>query len=268
MRQYSFKEFMRYYSKRLIIPWLLAVLVYYMLRVAINNKTVGFMSLLSEYLFPYYHLWYVPAFLVYALIGYELVHIKGKSAKYVMAGLLVVCSILLFFVDLQSAGGNYIISKVLHVVGYTIRPQFISFFLLGIACKKKTGGRLLALNRKGRFGCLALSLSIIIVCFFVNNKIVQTTVNVVASIMIFLSSVSFCLQNTIITNKIGRMVTYAGRNSFPIYLWHMIGLIIVTPLRNRNMVFLYYVLAISWILILLLFLKSRKSKLLIEITGR
>ncbi|PZU84830.1 MAG: hypothetical protein DI529_10740 [Chryseobacterium sp.] len=64
LRRTSFSELIKKYILRLIIPWFIAILVYSIIeyRYSILQKSIFILY------HPYYHLWYIPAFLGYVLI--------------------------------------------------------------------------------------------------------------------------------------------------------------------------------------------------------
>lgn len=266
MKGYSVLDFLRYYLKRLILPWGVAVCVYFALRTVLNHNAVGIGSAITEFILPYYHLWYVPAFLVYAFIGYLLVHFGNQKVLIASTAIFTLISVLLCFVDLQAIERTSIMNKILYVVGYTIRPQFAVFFLLGMLCRQYAQNKILRAHT--RLGILLVLIIGIAATFFLQNSSIQSILKWIASLFICLITVSFFKTNVAIASKVGRLFIHMGKNSYPLYLWHVIGKILGTPFLNRNMLALYYVVSIVWTIALILVIRFRKNKILIDITGR
>lgn len=266
MQKFSVLDFFRYYFKRLILPWVVAVCVYFALRSILNHKAVGIGSVIAEFILPYYHLWYVPAFLGYAFIGYLLVHFGNKKVLIASTAIFTFLSMFLCFVDFNRLTG--IINKVLYVIGYTIRPQFIAFFLLGILCRRMSNKILYIPNRGVKVSFLAVIILGIATSFMLEDNLSQNILKLIASILISLITILFFLSNLTITSRLGKLVVYMGKCSYPLYLWHVIGKIVATPLLKWEYDVLYYTVSIAWVVALVLFIRFRKNKILIDITGR
>lgn len=64
IRQLSFGELIKKYLYRLIIPWLLAFVFYNCIVYGSQILSFGFPELIEKVIYPYYHLWFIPALLV------------------------------------------------------------------------------------------------------------------------------------------------------------------------------------------------------------
>lgn len=78
------KEMINYYGNRIIIPWCIAVGGYYFVNVILGVERVSIKEIIHNFIFPYYHLWFVLGLLSYILLTYILCNmpkISGGGTK-------------------------------------------------------------------------------------------------------------------------------------------------------------------------------------------
>ena len=122
---YNGRSSLKDYGLRLGIPWLLAVQVYYVL---LNIKALSVTSYLKSYIAPHYHLWFVVGFF-FCIIVVKLC----KENKW----LLFCFGIILAFLSSFLKGNEFVVWKF---IDYTIRPQYLLFFTMGVMTKSGRGG--------------------------------------------------------------------------------------------------------------------------------
>lgn len=59
---FNFIALIKRYLYRIIIPWTLAIAVYFLLS-SIESRSVTITGIVKAFAFPYYHLWFIPGFL-------------------------------------------------------------------------------------------------------------------------------------------------------------------------------------------------------------
>lgn len=114
---YSGHTSLKQYGLRLGIPWLVAVQVYYVL---LNYRTLSFASYLRSYVVPYYYLWFVVGFLFCVIV----IKLCKENKLF-----LLILSIILSFLSVTLKGNEFFVWKF---VNYTIRPQYLIFFTIGL----------------------------------------------------------------------------------------------------------------------------------------
>ena len=131
----STREVLRSMRARLIIPWLIALIFYLAVFGAaalIQGRTIDIQFVFDMIVKPYYHLWYVPAYIVYFFV------LKALRCKAgIGIGVLLGAS---GFVALASYGiyDACIMDKgIIGVLFYDVRPHFFFYFVLGYALRKR-----------------------------------------------------------------------------------------------------------------------------------
>ncbi len=129
----SISVFLGRYVYRLIVPWAIAMVMYAVYLGAFwGLKSPLWKGWLSHLSVPFYHLWFVPAYLFWSLLLWWM-SCRGLSrSKALLLGLLV--SLPFFYVKLASMGA---MNDVLGANGagfliHTLRPHYFLFFVMGM----------------------------------------------------------------------------------------------------------------------------------------
>ncbi len=77
----SFPALLRKYFHRLLLPWLIAVQIFYLVTHLTHMDEISFMDYLSSYWDIYFHLWYVPALLVWILLTWGFLKLWSAGKK-------------------------------------------------------------------------------------------------------------------------------------------------------------------------------------------
>lgn len=64
----SFSDIFKKYTYRLIIPFAIAF-VFYTVSILVVRDELNFKNIVGVFLYPYYHLWYVPAVILFVFIA-------------------------------------------------------------------------------------------------------------------------------------------------------------------------------------------------------
>ena len=239
---YSGHATMKDYFKRMGIPWLVAIQVYYLLT---NHLNLSVLSYVKAYAVPYYHLWYVVGFLFCITI------VKlCKSNTCILLGLSSV--FVLMTCVLQNF--DFVVWKL---VSYTIRPQYLLFFTIGMISRNHMGGGtrraivpaiLFVLFLPFGFQCQA----------YWWEKIVRYAILCVS--LIHIDLLRYNMRDV--------MICKLGKTTFPIYLWHVIGKLGALYITHGNYNIWYYLIALCYSSVLIIFLIKNKNKKIQGIIGR
>ena len=253
---------MKYYLARFVPSWIFATSVYYLLRHFLDGQNITINDYIRSYIYPWYHLWYVIGFLfcVFTVIFY--LHINhGMLKNKVQFFPLFVFSIFLFLmdkIDIAAIAGDSIIGKGLSLVDYSVRPQFLLWFTIGMIIKEK--------KKCMRIKNVYLTFTAIILLALTSTGFFFRGISLISQISGFLFAL--CLFLIIIGNRnshwtnirIASLARYLGENSFAIYLWHVIGKVIGLALTGNQYNIIYYGICLAWIALLCARIYFHKNK--------
>ncbi|WP_165819339.1 acyltransferase family protein [Flagellimonas aquimarina] len=217
---FSIASLFKKYFFRIILPWTIAVIGYTI--VNYENIIPPSKAILGAFVFPFYHLWFIPAFLSWVLLSLIFLKLKTSIWIQLIIGIFISSIFLIlkyfpkFYNDSETV--NHIFGFILH----TFRPYYYVFFVLGIWLRRAfwnysfSGITLFSILCFG--GVIYLffknSVSIEIVIFFLFNfSLLLTVVKVIR--------LNLMAQVTIIH--------WIGVNSLAIYLWHVLP---ITAYKN------------------------------------
>lgn len=213
----------RKYGVRLLVPWGLA--------------TCGYVMILrldpTSLVIPYYHLWYVPAFIGCVAMTLLLKRVGASvSTVFIVAACISVLAYLyktqadLFAADTFAV---HTIRKILH----TLRPQFYIFFALGI------------LLRAGKIilpvvATTAVAFTTFLITLYLHDHPFPALA--ITSFFLFNSALLAvglmqCAAHPLFTV---RWLEWLGVNSLGIYLWHALPILLAIKLFGTKDVPLYY----------------------------
>lgn len=115
----SFTSLIRKYWKRMLLPWLLAWLVYTSIQMRHDFSVI---SLLSNIANPWYHLWFIPELMFDICITWSVFRL-AKNAKNSLS-----CYVLLFVIALFS----FNLYHTQYVLPTIVRLRYFLFFLTGV----------------------------------------------------------------------------------------------------------------------------------------
>jgi len=208
------------YTIRLIIPWAIASLTFEYI-----NSPASFdqpKSLIGLITLPYYHLWYIPAFFLWAIVSYLLDKLKLNITVQLLGALILSYALNLEFTQLNSLGfsgldpDQYGWYKFLS----TTRPYLFFFLILGKFIKQKG-----ATNKSKIIYSFLASISLIVICFYFGfPKFIYAGLFYTFNGFLMFALISVAGKESLPRN---RVIEWLGTNSLPIYLWHIMGILIV-----------------------------------------
>lgn len=202
------------YKWRMIIPYLLAFVIYsaYALYMADKAGGVNVKTLIGLGLYPYYHLWYIPAVIIF--VFYTLIIYRNR----VLLGLFLLLSAMLsiwWYCYADAMEDKYALLKF---IGDKRFYYYYSFFLLGF-CISDWGLQLKPLL------LLPVTLAAGALGYFTANETLTD------AIMWFVFNASLlCMLIGLCKNldlQKENILVRMGQVSLPIYLWHVVPIIIV-----------------------------------------
>jgi fucose 4-O-acetylase-like acetyltransferase len=204
---------------RVALPYLTAVLVYCsLLNVPHLGEPRVFLTRLAEsFERPYLHLWFIPAYVVFSLSTWLLRRLGLSGGSALLVALALSLAGLLVPAPPAELRGDFLyvpLDGALHI----LRPYFFVFFVLGSVLRRGN-------PRRGRTANLVFSLALavgtVLLYFFPHYD---------------LQALNFFLLNfALIRLLLGfaateslpgcRWLEWMGRNSLPLYLWHVVPIL-------------------------------------------
>lgn len=133
------------YAIRFFPSWIFAIIVYFLLNCYSGSETLSIECFVRQFFHPYYHLWYVLGFLFCVLSVLIYIKIVKQYNAANMCGedllnylLLLTLSIILIIVELTGFMNlnNTIVERILSIIEYSIRPQYLFFFSIGLIARQ------------------------------------------------------------------------------------------------------------------------------------
>lgn len=241
------------YFKRIVAPWLLAVIIYAFLNALFGG---GQVSLLCDFLYgcmePYYHLWFVIAYIVYIFVTliYAKIMTKLRVSDSSQMKILLVCAVIISvawkFVPTFLLSLNV---KYMSIIRLYVRPWLFVFFVMGIILRKYEIVCPKVRNVVGGIGvCGIITL---VITYFTQSTIIINVNFFILNISITLICV-YVIKNDYLNvdNSLGKFVKFVGRHSYSFYLWHMIGIMLLKDYCGTKVGITYWTGIIVWICIL------------------
>ncbi|WP_460218118.1 acyltransferase family protein [Psychroserpens sp. MEBiC05023] len=239
-------EIIKKYLFRIIIPWTLAVIVYFLLT-AIKNHHFNALELIKAFITPIYHLWYIPGLLSWIILSLSFKRLKISNTF--LLGIALIISIISFYlvyypVTYQGFG---IISTFTEAFLYTFRPYFYVFFVLGFVYRN------LELNIPKTIDyVLPLVFFILVpVMYYAPNKALK-----IINFLLFNTFLIHLILKVVSNNALGRVqiIEWMGLNSLGLYLWHVIPILICKHyIGTENLVYYYTATILSVIAFIVLY---------------
>jgi acyltransferase len=223
------------YLFRVIVPWIIAVVFYFLLSTIINQDTSILTGLIKAFVSPFYHLWFIPGFLSWVILTWLFKKIKIGDKQLLLIGFFIsiVSKALQTYPEIYQDFG--ILNSGIGLILHTFRPYFYFFFVLGFVCKHLD----LARPKILEYILPLLGFVMVIYSFYRPNNLLST-IN-----FFFLNSfiLSFILKisaNNMI--KQSKTIEWIGLNSLAIYLWHVLPILICKYIIGTdNLAFFYSV---------------------------
>ncbi|MBI0397204.1 acyltransferase family protein [Cyclobacterium marinum] len=229
----DFKELFQKFQLRVVIPWMLAVIIYFLFHeIYINDNFSIFPGIIKSFIIPYYHLWFVPAFLSWVFLTWGMKKVGIKDKHILLLGFLI--SMIFQFVKESPSiyQNNYVINFIVSLVLHVFRPYFFVFFVWGYFYRN------LKLKRPVFLEYLITIIFFIILFYFNYER------NIIFYIFnLLLLNLTLKISSNNMVNSIN-IIELFGKNSLGFYLWHVIPILIVQHFVGTNDGVIYYIVTI------------------------
>lgn len=261
----SLTQLFNKYLLRLVIPWIFAVIIYsFYLNFSQIHNLVNLKFWLTTLFTPFYHLWFIPAYLSWVIIEWFFLKSKIKFKYQLFLVLLVsgVSSLLVLFTD---AYPSFLLFKftdslpskiesILFVSLNLFRPQFLFFFILGIWFKTFDFKQHI-----NKLNLLLIScLPIIVFLYYFRSDLVSFVLFFIFNSLLLSIVVHGVKANVF---DLSPKIESIGINSLFLYLYHVIPILIIKNYISINNTGLYYafVIAVELVFVFIVqFLYKRK----------
>jgi fucose 4-O-acetylase-like acetyltransferase len=243
----SLSVFLGRYWVRLILPWVLAMVVYAAYLGAFGVKTPLWKGWIGYLSVPFYHLWFVPAYLFWSFLTWFM-SVRGFSRLQVfLVGMVI--SLPFFYIksvwmlELVGLMGQYSAGFLIH----TLRPHYFLFFVLGLVLREeKLGTRSWIFWVSG-----SLLLGIYGGMFYFHAGItdgMRDGVWIFANVFLLIAIFRLMRADALPKSSVFEWI---GQQSLGVYLWHVLPLLWLKDLiGTRDLMGFYGWVAVAELLFL------------------
>jgi acyltransferase len=204
------------YRYRVLFPWILAVAIFCFINIWIHHAQENpFLILLRHYVKPFYHLWYIPTFLLFVVLSVTL--FKRWNRHFVL-GIAVLVSCFFYFMNKNGILENG--TGVFSILINTFRMQYWMFFVWGSYCKDwklKLPSNLL----KASFIMYVL---VLVIHWFTPSFLLAILIFIPLNAWIMMAIPQLCCNENF---NAPRWLVWCGEQTLGIYLWHMIPILLI-----------------------------------------
>lgn len=261
----SFIKVLNRYWHRVLLPFLFAF-IFYTGVLIVHGYEEGRISsqlLLSYLSTPYYHLWFVPTLVIWVLAFWTVLKMKMPLGL-----VLIICVIAsLLWASVSKSGQWFVLAPLISKkVVY-----FFLFFMFGAYLRSGLKNRLLTLVTD--FKVLPISIIGICGCIYLLNigadkSFLRALVWLLMNLLLIVICIQAMTQKVSIkkiskkkTTFISACLEAMGRNSLPLYLWHMAPLFILKGFDiHQTHTGLYYLVGSLSIIIICVFILKFENK--------
>ena len=224
------------YKFRVILPWVIAVIAYYIISVFYNG-VFGISSLIKAFIYPFYHLWFIPAFLSWIALTWILKKFNSNNLFLLVTALAIsiITSVLSNFPWIYEGQG--LVSSGLKLVLFTFRPYFYFFFVVGIFYKNIK----LEKPKVMEYILPLATLILEVYLFYYPNKIIHV-LNFFVLNFLLINLILKISANNLLPEY--RKMEWIGLNSLAIYLWHVLPILASKFLVGTNRLLHFYICSI------------------------
>jgi fucose 4-O-acetylase-like acetyltransferase len=222
------KEPIRYLIKKCLtlgIPWFIASLLYLL---AINHNrllSINAKDILRIFYIPYFHLWYIEAYLGYLTLFWCLTKLNKFAIKIKTDYYMAIITALSFFIGIFARLKSEEQTVFGHLINYVFRLQNLPFFMFGITLSGKTK------SVSNTFYYFALmSLCLIPLSFYKDlGHITETVIFIAVNIILAINIYKLINEKKIYVKVINEI----GTKTLWIYLLHVFSLLAAQYLAGQ-----------------------------------
>jgi fucose 4-O-acetylase-like acetyltransferase len=236
-------EIFKKLKPRMIIPFLLAFTIYttIILIAKYYNGSLELKSFIALFLYPYYHLWYIPAVVLFVLYT-KILELMPKGISILM---LTIFSLVAFY--FEGYGQNARDGIIYHSLGDKRFYYYFIYFYVGYYFSS----RKFDINRD-------LVLATIIVGLMVYGYAANQFIAGIGKAITNVSLILYLFSSIINSDYHSTFLAKIGRVSLPIYLWHVLPLIALKKIPMPD--YSYYLVSVLVFASLVLFFVKLEGK--------
>lgn len=232
----TFSSVFKKYLKRVIIPWAIAIIGFMLILNFHHLAELSFKSMLGKilrsFISPYYHLWYVSAFLFWVFLSFLLVKLRLSLLNIFFISCLISSIFALFQLHLIQFE-NAFLSKQVEIIQHTFRPYYYFYFVLGMLLRTP-----LKVFNANRSGLIALALGLIDwLMFYCPQDNLEAIVNLFFNITLLYWILMLSVANKLPSSN---LIEWLGKNSLAVYLWHFAPVLCIKFLMNGGDLNMFY----------------------------
>jgi len=228
---------------KIIIPWIFAIIIYTLIQnnqISFNNKT-----LINSFLYPFYHLWYIPTYLLFTIVFDVFQYLKIQNLIYLILFSFFVFVFCTIYEPDYVSERNFL---------YTFRLKYFFYYAVGIYAFENFNEKLID---KCKFSLQSSGVLFLLIIFFYfenfSNKLTIEATKLLLNIsLIFIMTIFIKYKS--IQNQ---FLNLFGRETYSIYLWHIIPILFLRSIF-QNQYFYYFSMLIVVLFVYIYFAYKHK----------
>lgn len=245
------KEIFSKYWEKMIVPFLVAFIFYTLINSVMSGSTIDASFLTLRVLYPFYHLWYVPAVLLFIIYSRPL--LQNYEFKFLPTAIFLGVGACLLFLHYSIGGPHIDDNPILKWFGDKRFYYYYYYFLLGL------------LIARFRWNFLELALLMVpvllLVNFYVSNVWLLGLSKLGLNSCFIFIAISICERLSTVGFK---FLIVLGQSSLPIYLWHVLPIAAIKVLLNPSDTVFYIIAPVVLIIFIYLIVFMRGRNKLID----
>ncbi len=216
-----FSEFMTRYNRRLIIPWLIASVIYLVINAVVRKQIVWSATTGIEFfLYPFYHLWFIPGLLIMMALLWLIVN---RRVNFIA---VLIISLLLSVAWFSYLKHQQLDRTVLYWIGDKRFYIYFFFYVLGFYFRNHS-----TVDFYKRVPLWLSLLAIAVGCLrsvgFI-HKLIPSSTSGFFFISLNFGIITLCLNRVIQSEKLNnRFTDFCSHQSLAIYLYHYIPILLL-----------------------------------------
>ena len=245
-------EFLGKYWGRVLLPWCLAMLAYAIYLGAFGHSRPEWKGWIAYLLNPYYHLWFVPAYIFWGLMVWCISQISTRREWVLAIGLLIAWTFFYMKANQMDLLVGWLGTDLSGFVLHVLRPHYFVFFVLGVWARNEripTPTGIFAISGLGLF-------ALYFALFYFHEGVSPSMTDLIwvfGNAFFILGLFRWMAADALPKSQV---FEWMGRQSMGIYLWHVMPLLLVKDFMGTRQLDVFYpvVFVAELILLALIFI--------------
>ena len=239
-----FRDFAKKYASRLIVPWAIAMVLYFLVMQTVVRHYVTWVVVLRYLYYPFYHLWYIVGIIGYLLTSYIIWKLpaKDKTKWIIMLSLAAVMVVLTKFRLMTYISSDKTLLEVVRVIRRDFKPYNYIYFVFGMLVRYLYDHKIYNASLRFKPALWAASggfLALCIAAFYLKNEFLDNIAYIFLGLPLSLALIDTVLFGN--SEKRCKWLEFLGQYSLPIYLYHVFAIILAENVTIRGSVWYYLV---------------------------